>query len=126
MTWVLWALVVVVLGGCVVVASGRGGQLAEVYDDRPDVLVPGDRPLTADDLRAVRFTTAFRGYRMAEVDALIARLAAELDAVDLSGGAGSSAGTADDGAGTTRPPDEPATDDVTSFARREPRDGHAG
>ena len=28
------------------------------------------------------FTTAFRGYRMDEVDALLARLAAELDARD--------------------------------------------
>ena len=126
MTWVLWALVVVVLGGCVVVASGRGGQLAEVYDDRPDVLVPGDRPLTADDLRTVRFTTAFRGYRMSEVDALIARLAAELDAADLPDRTGLPPGTGDDPAGPDRHPDAASTDDVTSFARREPRDGHAG
>jgi DivIVA domain-containing protein len=33
----------------------------------------------ADDLRRVRFTTAFRGYRMAEVDALLDRLSAELE-----------------------------------------------
>ncbi len=80
MSWVLWALAVVVIGGCAVLAAGRGGQLRDVYDDRPDVLLPGDGPLGAEDLRAVRFTTAFRGYRMGEVDALLARLAAELDA----------------------------------------------
>ncbi|MEP7091581.1 MAG: DivIVA domain-containing protein [Nocardioidaceae bacterium] len=35
--------------------------------------------MTAGDLRAIRFSTAFRGYRMAEVDALLDRLTAELD-----------------------------------------------
>jgi DivIVA domain-containing protein len=40
---------------------------------------PTDGPLTARDLRAVRFSTAVRGYRMSEVDALLDRLAAELD-----------------------------------------------
>ena len=49
------------------------------YDDRPDARVPADRPLTADDLRRVRFSLAFRGYRMSEVDALLARLAREQD-----------------------------------------------
>ncbi len=37
----------------------------------------GDGPLGADDLRRVRFSLALRGYRMNEVDALLARLAAE-------------------------------------------------
>jgi DivIVA domain-containing protein len=36
--------------------------------------------VTADDLRRIRFPLAFRGYRMAEVDALIDRLAEELEA----------------------------------------------
>ena len=49
--------------------------MAEAYDDRPDALVPADGPLTADDLRRVRFSLAFRGYRMSEVDALLDRLA---------------------------------------------------
>jgi DivIVA domain-containing protein len=40
--------------------------------------VPADRALTAHDLRSVRFSTALRGYRMSEVDALLDRLAAEL------------------------------------------------
>jgi DivIVA domain-containing protein len=40
--------------------------------------VPADRPLTAEDLRGMRFSTALRGYRMSEVDALLDRLAAEL------------------------------------------------
>lgn len=82
MTWFFAILVVVVIGGVAVVASGRGGSLAEVYDDRPDARLQADRPLSAADLRGARFTTAFRGYRMSEVDALLDRLAAELEATE--------------------------------------------
>jgi DivIVA domain-containing protein len=38
--------------------------------------------VTADDLRRIRFPLAFRGYRMAEVDALLERLAEEREAAD--------------------------------------------
>jgi len=79
MTWFFAVLVVVVIGGVAVVATGRGGALAETYDDRPDARVPADGPLTAQDVRTVRFGTALRGYRMSEVDALLARLAAEME-----------------------------------------------
>jgi DivIVA domain-containing protein len=51
--------------------------MVEVYDDRPDSSVPATGPLEADDLRRVRFSLAFRGYRMSEVDALLDRLASE-------------------------------------------------
>jgi DivIVA domain-containing protein len=81
-TWVLWALPLLILAGCAVLAAGWGAGMAAVYQDRPDVLVPADRPLGGDDIRRVGFTTAFRGYRMDEVDALLDRLAAELDARD--------------------------------------------
>jgi DivIVA domain-containing protein len=77
-TWFFAIVVVAVLGAVAVVASGRGGSMSETYDDRPDALVPADRPLTAQDLREVRLSTGFRGYRMSEVDALIDRLAAEM------------------------------------------------
>jgi DivIVA domain-containing protein len=79
MSWVFALVVVAVLGATAVVAAGRGGSMVEVHDDRPDALVPADRPLTAEDLRVVRFGTAVRGYRMDEVDALLERLAAELE-----------------------------------------------
>jgi DivIVA domain-containing protein len=76
--WFLGVLVVLVIGATVVVAAGRGGEMRPVYDDRPDLLVP-DAPLTGDVLRSVRFSVAVRGYRMDEVDALLARLADQLD-----------------------------------------------
>lgn len=79
MTWFFAILIVLVMGAVAVVAAGRGGSMAEVYDDRPDSRVQADGPLTAADLRRARFSTAFRGYRMSEVDALLDRLSAELD-----------------------------------------------
>jgi DivIVA domain-containing protein len=78
MTWFFALLVMAVLGVVAVVAVGRGGGLEETFDDRPDPDVPAG-PLSASDLRRVRFTTAFRGYRMSEVDALLERLATQVD-----------------------------------------------
>jgi DivIVA domain-containing protein len=79
MMWFFAILVVLVMGAIAVVASGRGEPMAEAYDDRPDVVVPADRALTGEDLRRVRFPLALRGYRMSEVDALLDRLARELE-----------------------------------------------
>ncbi len=88
MMWFFAILVVLALGAVAVVASGRGTPMARVYDDRPDLAVPATGPLSADDLRRVRFPLAFRGYRMDEVDALLDRLAREkeADAHDLDEG----------------------------------------
>ncbi len=77
--WFFAILVVLVMGGVAALAAGRGAPMSEAYDDRLDALVPGDRPLGGDDIRRVRFSLAFRGYRMTEVDALLDRLARELD-----------------------------------------------
>jgi DivIVA domain-containing protein len=79
MMWFFAVLVVLAIGGVAVVAAGTGAPLAQEYDDRPDVVVPVDRPLTGADLRALKFSTAVRGYRASEVDALLDRLAAQLD-----------------------------------------------
>ncbi|MCW2761162.1 MAG: hypothetical protein JWR85_1363 [Marmoricola sp.] len=79
MSWFFAVLIVLVIGAVAVVASGRGGSLGPAYDDRPDVRLPAEGPVTGDDLRALRFNTAVRGYRASEVDALIDRLATQLD-----------------------------------------------
>jgi DivIVA domain-containing protein len=75
--WLFAILIVLALGGVAVVAAGRGAPMSRAYDDAPDSLVSADGPITADDLRRIRFPIAFRGYRMAEVDALLDRLAEE-------------------------------------------------
>jgi DivIVA domain-containing protein len=79
MMWFFAFVIVALLGVVAVVASGRWGSLGEVYDDRPDSRVQADGPLMSHDLASVRFNTAFRGYRMSEVDALLDRLTAELE-----------------------------------------------
>ena len=80
MTWFFAVLIVLLIGAVAVVAAGSGGTMSEEYDDRPDVRVQADGPLTAQDLREVRFTTAIRGYRASEVDTLLARLTEQLEA----------------------------------------------
>lgn len=79
MMWFFAILIVLALGAVAVVAAGRGQPMVEVYDDRPDLALPADRPLRGEDLRRIRFPLALRGYRMAEVDALLDRLADECD-----------------------------------------------
>lgn len=78
MMWLFAILIVLAMGGVALVASGRTGALPEEYDDRPDVRVPAGH-LQAADLHKVRFSLSFRGYRMTEVDTLLARLADQLD-----------------------------------------------
>lgn len=78
MMWVFAVLIVLVIGGIAVVAAGGGDSLSVEYDDRPDVIVPAEGPLTAGDLTKIRFNTVFRGYRASEVDALLDRLSTQL------------------------------------------------
>ena len=68
------ALVVAVLG----VASGRlpADPLAEAVHSTPDPGLP-ERP-AADDVDAVRFDTALRGYRTDDVDDRLAELRDDL------------------------------------------------
>jgi DivIVA domain-containing protein len=80
MMWFFAILIVLAMGGVAAVAAGKGAPLMPEYDDRPDADVPATGPLSADDLRRVRFSLAFRGYRMSEVDALLDRLAREREA----------------------------------------------
>ena len=79
MMWFFAVVLVLLMGAIAVVASGRGEPMSVEHGDRPDVLVPADGPVRAEDLRRVRFSLAFRGYRMSEVDALLDRLATELE-----------------------------------------------
>jgi DivIVA domain-containing protein len=76
--WLFAILAILVIGGLVVFAVVRGAQVQPAHDDRREVRLVADRPLRSDDLAAVRFTTALRGYRMSEVDALLRRLRAEM------------------------------------------------
>jgi len=96
--WFWVVVLVVVIGAVAVVAAGRGDAMADVYEDRPDMALERGRRLTAADVRAVRFTTAVRGYRMDEVDAFVARMEAELLAGGQAGDEATTEKPAGDGA----------------------------
>jgi DivIVA domain-containing protein len=72
---------VVVVFAVAATAVGRGGGL-DAAD--PDLVVPWlpDHDITPEDVAAVRFAVAFRGYRMEQVDDVLERLGEELTARD--------------------------------------------
>ncbi|UED84341.1 DivIVA domain-containing protein [Streptomyces profundus] len=86
MFWFLMVAMVVVIAAVTlaVLSSGDGtgapatGGLRDVEPDRPADPLPLDRPLAPADVVRVRLPVAPRGYRMAEVDDVLDRLAAEL------------------------------------------------
>ena len=60
------------------VTVGRGGSMTQFQPDWPGRPLPQDRPVRAADLADAKFSVAFRGYRMAEVDEALDRLAVEI------------------------------------------------
>ena len=71
-----------VLAAIAVIAAGPGGSMGTSTRDR----APGGE-LPVDDvdraaIEGLRFSLAFRGYRMDEVDEVLGRLAAELETRD--------------------------------------------
>jgi DivIVA domain-containing protein len=73
------ALVVAAIGfGVVVLVSGSDPGLVPVEPEGRAVPLPADRPLAESDFAPVRFDTAVRGYRMAQVDAALRRAAYDI------------------------------------------------
>ncbi|MFI6930459.1 DivIVA domain-containing protein [Streptomyces sp. NPDC050287] len=62
-----------------VVGGGEGdGPLPEAAPERLRDFLPPDRPVGRADIESLRFPLAARGYRMADVDDALGRVAAEL------------------------------------------------
>jgi DivIVA domain-containing protein len=70
------------LGASVLLGRGETQPPAEL--GRSPVELPDDRPVVGDDVRALRISAAFRGYRMSEVDWLIDQLAQVIDERDAA------------------------------------------
>jgi DivIVA domain-containing protein len=68
------------LGGSLLL--GRGETQPPADQDRSPVELPDDRPVTGEDVRALRISVAVRGYRMTEVDWLLDQFAQTLDERD--------------------------------------------
>jgi DivIVA domain-containing protein len=77
--FVVVALVVaaIVFGVTVMLGGGDSG-LTPVEPDGRALPLPSDRPLGEDDIVRTRFDTAFRGYRMAQVDQALQRSAYDI------------------------------------------------
>jgi DivIVA domain-containing protein len=68
------------LGASVLLGRGETQPPAEL--GRSPVELPDDRPVVGDDVRALRISVSFRGYRMTEVDWLLDQFAQVLDERD--------------------------------------------
>ncbi|MFC4020774.1 DivIVA domain-containing protein [Micromonospora sp. GCM10011542] len=70
--------VAAVVFGVTVLVTGQDPGLAPAEPDGRAVPLPGTRPLRESDVGEVRFDTALRGYRMAQVDQAMRRAAYDI------------------------------------------------
>ena len=70
--------VAAVVFGVTVLVTGNDPGLVPVEPDGRAVPLPGTRPLLEHDVSQVRFDTALRGYRMAQVDQALRRAAYDI------------------------------------------------
>jgi DivIVA domain-containing protein len=86
LAFVAFVVGVLVVGGLLFLGAsllmGRAETQPPAELDRSPVELPDDRPVTADDIRALRISAAFRGYRMSEVDWLLDQFALVLEERD--------------------------------------------
>ncbi len=76
----LLLVVLAVIGGIAVVATGRWGGLPDAEPERsPRGELPADGEVDRPAVDGLRFSLALRGYRMDEVDEVLDRLVDELD-----------------------------------------------
>ena len=77
--FIVVALVVAaIVFGVTVMLSGGDSGLTPVEPDGNAVPLPTDRPLGEEDLAGTRFDTAWRGYRMGQVDQALERAAYDI------------------------------------------------
>ena len=86
MIWVFFIVVaVLVIGGLAALVLGRIGYdpMSEPTRTQSDPIL-SDR-IASDEISAIRFDTALRGYRMDQVDAVLERLQARIAELEASG-----------------------------------------
>jgi hypothetical protein len=75
MVVVIAAAAVAVLASVVVLALGRGGELAEVHPDHPPLRLPSGRPLVGTDVALLRLPKGLWGYHISVTDDALRRMA---------------------------------------------------
>jgi DivIVA domain-containing protein len=118
LSFVAFVVGVLVVGGLLFLGAsmlmGRGETQPPAELDRSPVELPDDRPVTPDDVRALRISAAFRGYRMTEVDWLLDQFALVLEERDAEIAALTARVAAHPGVA------EPEKDDDSAVAADEP------
>ncbi|MEV4344161.1 DivIVA domain-containing protein [Actinoplanes sp. NPDC049596] len=77
--FIVVALVVAaIVFGVTVMIGGNDSALTPVEPDGRAVPLPSDRPLGEEDIAQTKFDTAWRGYRMAQVDQALQRAAYDI------------------------------------------------
>ena len=71
-------VVAAIIFGVTVMIGGGDSGLTPTEPDGRALPLPGDRPLGEEDVVGTRFDTAFRGYRMAQVDQALQRAAYDI------------------------------------------------
>jgi DivIVA domain-containing protein len=83
---VVFVVSVLLVGGLLFLVGsfllGRGETQPPAEPDRSPVELPANRPVTGDDVRALRISVTARGYRMTEVDWLLDQLAETIEERD--------------------------------------------
>ncbi len=130
--FVFFVIGVLLVGGLLFLGAsllmGRGETQPPAELDRSPVELPDDRPVLADDVRALRLSAAFRGYRMTEVDWLIDQFAQILDERDAEIAALEAQLHPDDDAAPKKPADgaesaaEPVSDPAAQPAVESPEE----
>ena len=82
MEWFIAAVAVVALGVAAVVAAGGGGSMSTEPVRDTYAMTLGEDELDAEAVRGLRLGVALRGYAMDQVDTVLERLAADLEARD--------------------------------------------
>ena len=75
---VVAVVVAAIVFGVTVMVSGGDSGLTPVEPDGRSLPLPSDRPLGEEDVLRTRFDTAFRGYRMSQVDQALQRAAYDI------------------------------------------------
>jgi DivIVA domain-containing protein len=136
---VLYALLAIIVAVGLFLLASRflpaGEQIAPPLRDEPPWELPAERGLRPEDVDEVRLPVALRGYRFAETDLLLDRLAAELRARDaeieqLRGGSAAPVAVADppEADAADEPadiPSEPSSEPQASLPEAAPSDDHA-
>lgn len=126
------AVAAIVIAGVLFLLATRflpaGEQIAPAVRDEPPWELPAERRLSAEDIDELRLPVALRGYRFAETDLLLDRLAEELRSRDeeiarLRSHRAGQPGSGEQVADQPVPPEQPAADEQRDEEPDTERDG---